>query len=63
MAAKMLRAGSQYASTEQGKDGNYLGGLKQLPSAHRVPAKDVWSVILYDPQTGSELQRTDDAIL
>jgi hypothetical protein len=58
MAAKMVGAGSQYALANRDKDGNDLDGGKnyQLHVPANVPAKDFWSVVLYDPQTRSELQ-------
>jgi hypothetical protein len=42
----------------QDKDGNYLDGAKnyKLNIPRNVPAKDFWSVVLYDPQTRSQLQ-------
>lgn len=58
MVLKIPGVGSQYAYTEQDKDGNYLDGAKnyRLRIPPDVPAKDFWSVVLYDPQTRSELQ-------
>jgi len=58
MAAKMVGKGSQYALNGQDKDGNYLDGSKnyKLNIPAKVPAKDFWSVVIYDPQTRSELQ-------
>jgi hypothetical protein len=58
MASKMIGAGSQYAGTEHDKDGNFLDGAKnyKLNIPANVPAKDFWSVVIYDPQTRSELQ-------
>jgi hypothetical protein len=58
MAAKMVGKGSQYALTGQDKDGNYLDGSKnyKLNIPAKAPAKDFWSVVVYDPQTRSELQ-------
>ena len=59
MAAKMAGSGSQYArhlrrhrpaSTSTARK-NY-----QLNIPANVPAKDFWSVVVYDPQTRSELQ-------
>jgi len=58
MTVKMLGKGSQYAYTERDADGNYLDGSKYY-SIHlppNVPAKDFWSIIVYDPQTRSMLQ-------
>ena len=58
MAAKLVGAGSQYAVNYADSSGNPLDGAKtyrmNLPA--NVPAKDFWSVVLYDPQTRSELQ-------
>ena len=58
MAAKIIGAGSQYAWVERDRDGNYLDGGKHykvnIPA--NPPAKDFWSVVVYDPQTRSELQ-------
>jgi hypothetical protein len=58
MAWKIVGIGSQYAYTEHDAAGNYLDGAKtyrlHLPS--NIPAKDFWSVIVYDPQTRTMLQ-------
>ncbi|HKP61240.1 MAG TPA: DUF1254 domain-containing protein [Polyangiales bacterium] len=58
MAAKIPGVGSQYALSNQDAAGNYLDGAKnyRLHIPANVPAKDFWSVVLYDPQTRSELQ-------
>jgi hypothetical protein len=58
MALKMVGVGSQYACNAKDKDGNYLDGSKnyKLNIPVNVPAKDFWSVVVYDPQTRSELQ-------
>jgi hypothetical protein len=58
MVLKIPGVGSQYAYTEQDTDGNYFDGAKnyRLRIPANVPAKDFWSVVLYDPQTRSELQ-------
>lgn len=58
MAAKMVGRGSQYALINTDRDGEYLDGGKRyrLNIPGGVPAKDFWSVVLYDPQTRSELQ-------
>jgi hypothetical protein len=58
MVLKIPGIGSQYAYTEQDKDGNYFDGAKtyRLHIPANVPAKDFWSVVVYDPQTRSELQ-------
>jgi len=58
MAAKMIGVGSQYAFCAVDRDGNYLDGNRnyKLHIPANVPAKDFWSVVVYDPQTRSELQ-------
>jgi hypothetical protein len=58
MALKMVGKGSQYALCDKDKDGNFLDGNKifKLNIPANVPAKDFWSVVIYDPQTRSELQ-------
>lgn len=58
MAWEMVGVGSQYAgamvdSTGEALDGGATYRLR-LPAG--VPAKDFWSVVVYDPQTRSELQ-------
>ena len=53
MAAKMIGRGSQYGFCAIDSDGNNLDGSKnykpRIPA--NVPAKDFWSVVVYDPQT------------
>ena len=58
MALHIPGVGSQYAYTEHDSTGEYLDGARsyQLVIPPNVPAKDFWSVVLYDPQTRSELQ-------
>ena len=58
MAARMIGRGSQYALADMDNDGNYLYGDKtyRLNIPADPPAKDFWSVVVYDPQTRSELQ-------
>jgi hypothetical protein len=58
MVLKMIGVGSQYASCSTDSDGNYLDGSKnyKLNIPANPPAKDFWSVVVYDPQTRSELQ-------
>jgi len=58
MVLKMVGAGSQYAVAATDRDGDYLDGNKnyRLHIPPNVPAKDFWSVVVYDPQTRSELQ-------
>jgi len=62
MALKMVGKGSQYAYNATDKDGNYLDGSKtyKLNIPKDVPAKDFWSVVVYDPQTRSELQTSQN---
>jgi len=47
----MVGKGSQYGLNGQDKDGNYLDGSKNynLNIPANVPAKDYWSVLVYDP--------------
>ncbi|MGD9528785.1 MAG: DUF1254 domain-containing protein [Dehalococcoidia bacterium] len=58
MAMKMVGLGSQYAFLEHDSQGKVLDGAQhyrlRLPAD--VPAKDFWSIVVYDPQTRSELQ-------
>lgn len=58
MAWKMVGVGSQYALANRDADGNYLDGSKayRLHLPADPPAKDFWSIVVYDPQTRSELQ-------
>jgi len=58
MAIKMVGVGSQYGVAFLDSNGDYLdGGNKySLTLAAGIPAKDFWSVVLYDPQTRSMLQ-------
>jgi len=58
MALKMVGVGSQYALCDKDKDGNDLYGDKnyKINIPANVPAKDFWSMVIYDPQTRSELQ-------
>jgi len=62
MAVKMIGKGSQYAYNATDKNGNYLDGSKhyKLNIPANVPAKDFWSVVVYDPQTRSELQTSQE---
>lgn len=58
MAAKLVGIGSQYAMSYADKAGNPFDGAKnyKVNIPKNVPAKDFWSVVLYDTQTRSELQ-------
>ncbi len=58
MALKMVGLGSQYALLTVDSNGDYLDGGKnyRLRIPADVPAKDFWSMVVYDPQTRSELQ-------
>jgi hypothetical protein len=58
MAWKLVGLGSQYAYAERDGDGDHLDGSStyRLTLPVGVPAKDFWSVAVYDPQTRSELQ-------
>jgi len=58
MVVPMVGAGSQYAMSNVDKDSNYLDGAKtyKLNIPANVPAKDFWSIVVYDPQTRSQLQ-------
>jgi hypothetical protein len=58
MVAKLVGRGSQYAVSFADKAGDPFDGAKtyRLNVPANAPAKDFWSVVLYDPQTRSELQ-------
>lgn len=60
MALKMVGVGSQYAIVNSDSDGELLSGdtAYRLTLPPDVPAKDFWSIVVYDPQTRSELQTT-----
>ena len=55
---KIVGVGSQYAIATLDADGNYLDGANnyKLHLPPNVPAKNFWSVLVYDPQTRSMLQ-------
>ena len=57
MVLKMVGKGSQYAFCSRDKDGNYFDGAKtyKLTMPPNVPAKDFWSIVVYDPQTRAML--------
>ena len=58
MTMKMVGVGSQYAVAARDANGDYFDGAKnyrlRLPPG--VPAKDFWSIVVYDNQTRSMLQ-------
>ena len=58
MVKKMIGLGSQYAVASMDKDRNAFDGAKnyKLNIPANPPAKDFWSVVVYDPQTRSQLQ-------
>jgi len=58
MTVKMVGVGSQYAVADHDATGRYLDGAKtyRLHLPPNIPAKDFWSVLVYDPQTRSMLQ-------
>lgn len=58
MVLKIPGKGSQYALNVTDSNGDFLEGDKnyKLNIPKDVPAKDFWSVVVYDPQTRSELQ-------
>lgn len=58
MAMKMVGKGSQYALSNVDAEGRYLDGTAtyRLRVPADVPVVDFWSLVIYDPQTRSELQ-------
>jgi hypothetical protein len=58
MAMKLIERGSKYAYITQDKDGEYFDGDNnyKLNLPKDPPAKRFMSVVVYDPQTRSELQ-------
>jgi hypothetical protein len=58
MAMEIIGGGSQYAWGYLDSDGNHLDGSKnyKLNIPKDAPALKFWSVVVYDPQTRSELQ-------
>ena len=61
MVAKMVGLGSQYAGAMRDSQGDTFDGAKtyKLNIPANVPAKDFWSLVVYDPQTRSELQTSN----
>lgn len=60
MALEMPGVGSQYALVDHDAQGSCLDGGRDysLTLPPDVPAKDFWSIVVYDPQTRSELRTT-----
>ncbi len=58
MVLKMVGLGSQYAYAMLDSKGDYLDGNKNytLNIPANAPAKEFWSIVMYDPQTRSMLQ-------
>jgi hypothetical protein len=58
MVVAKVGAGSQYAFAATDSRGRYLDGGRayRLSLPKDIPAKDFWSVVVYDPQTRSLLQ-------
>ncbi|WP_050749834.1 DUF1254 domain-containing protein [Synechococcus sp. BL107] len=58
MVLKMVGVGSQYGVVATDANSVYLdgGNTYKLTIDKDVPAKDFWSMVIYDPQTRSELQ-------
>ncbi len=55
---KMVGSASQYAIADRDAAGHYLDGAKtyRLHLPPNIPAKNFWSLVVYDPQTRSMLQ-------
>ncbi len=58
MMEKNVGQGSQYLWTYRDRDGNYLDGARnyRLHIEPQIPAKNFWSVVVYDALSRSELQ-------
>ena len=58
MVLRMVGVGSQYAIASRDSAGEYLDGSDtyKLTLPANVPARDFWSIVVYDPQTRSMLQ-------
>eukprot|EP00929_Paragymnodinium_shiwhaense_P093130 TRINITY_DN5320_c0_g1_i1.p1 TRINITY_DN5320_c0_g1~~TRINITY_DN5320_c0_g1_i1.p1 ORF type:complete len:580 (-),score=107.80 TRINITY_DN5320_c0_g1_i1:367-2106(-) len=61
MVMQIIGAGSQYAMAMKDSDGDFFEGSKtyKLEIPADVPAKNFWSLVVYDPQTRSMLQTKD----
>ena len=62
MALEVPGVGSNYGFSAKDKNGELLYGEKnyKLHIDANVPAKDFWSIVVYDPQTRSMLQTNQD---
>ncbi|MCK5775638.1 MAG: DUF1254 domain-containing protein [Bacteroidales bacterium] len=62
MALEIPGVGSNYAFGTRDSEGHILHGEKnyKLNMPANVPAKDFWSIVVYDPQTRSMLQTDQD---
>ena len=62
MALEVPGVGSNYGFSSKDKNGELLYGEKnyKLHIDANVPAKDFWSIVVYDPQTRSMLQTNQD---
>ena len=58
MTMRVVGKGSQYAFAIRDAKGNYLdGGMTyRLKIPANAPARDFWSIVVYDPQTRSQIQ-------
>jgi hypothetical protein len=61
MVTKIVGAGSQYLCTNRDSNGNFLDGAKnyKLTLPADVPAKDFWSMVVYDSEHRS-MMKTDE---
>ena len=61
MVMKMVGLGSQYTGALRDSRGDAFVGANtyKLSIPANVPAKDFWSLVVYDPQTRSELQTSN----
>lgn len=58
MVTAKVGVGSQYGLAATDSEGRYLDGGKRywITLPEEIPAKDFWSIVVYDPQTRSLLQ-------